>query len=228
LISKGRHNKMYRLIFITCCSIFKIVTDIINLTEEYKENFEVVGFIDDNPELKGKIINNFEVLGGIDDIEQIIKEHNITDAVICLPEGYIKIRKKYYDICKEKGLSMPNFIHPSSVIAGDVRIGDGLICCANSVINPGSIIGNNVIIWTGTTIDHDNFISNHVYISPGVHLAGGVKVNECVMIGTGAIVTPQIIIGSNVIIGAASLVNKDVIDNVTLYGIPARIIRKNN
>ena len=45
------------------------------------------------------------------------------------------------------------------------------------------------------------------------------------MIGAGAIVIGGITVGNNVIIGAGSVVVKDIPDNATVVGNPARVIR---
>ena len=41
-------------------------------------------------------------------------------------------------------------------------------------------------------------------------------------IGAGAIILPGIVIGENAIIGAGAVVTKDVLDNTTVVGNPAR------
>ena len=48
-----------------------------------------------------------------------------------------------------------------------------------------------------------------------------------VMVGTGARVLGPISIGNNVKIGASAVVLKDVQDNVTVVGIPAKVVKTN-
>ena len=52
-------------------------------------------------------------------------------------------------------------------------------------------------------------------------------------IGSGAVIKngtkeKPLIIGKNVIIGAGAVVTKNVPDNSIAYGVPARVIKKNN
>ncbi len=47
------------------------------------------------------------------------------------------------------------------------------------------------------------------------------------MVGSGARVLGPINIGNNVKIGASAVVLKDVEDNVTVVGVPAKIVRRN-
>ena len=58
----------------------------------------------------------------------------------------------------------------------------------------------------------------------GAVLAGSVKVGKSTFIGAGAVIKQGVNIGNNVIIGAGSVVLKDVPNNVTWAGVPAKNI----
>jgi len=77
------------------------------------------------------------------------------------------------------------------------------------VVSPKANIGENCRIHPSTSIGEYNgipTIGNNVYIGPGAKLFG------------------DITIGNNVAIGANAVVNCNIPDNVTVGGIPARII----
>lgn len=82
------------------------------------------------------------------------------------------------------------------------------------VINGNTIIGKNVNISPMLNIGQANrgknkgtaVIGNDVYIGPGVMIVGAVR------------------IGNNVAIGAGAVVTKDIPDNATVAGVPAKII----
>jgi serine O-acetyltransferase len=80
------------------------------------------------------------------------------------------------------------------------------------VVHPDVRVGNNCRIHSAVNIGVFNgkspTIGNNVYIAPGAKLFGGIT------------------IGDNVTIGANAVVNKDVPSNVTVGGIPAKIISK--
>lgn len=101
-------------------------------------------------------------------------------------------------------------------------------------INPGARIGKRLFIdhGTGVVIGQTAIIGDDVTIYHGVTL-GGVGEDRCkrhptvgnnVVIGAGAKVLGNIIIGDNVRIGANAVVLKDVPDNSTVVGIPAKIV----
>ena len=191
----------------------KVIADII-----YKSGDNLIGFLDDNLANKGKeIYLGKKVLGTTKDIKNYNKNYFIIGI------GNNSIRKK---INNENNLKLYTAIHPSAIIAQDVKIGTGSVIMAGVVINPGTVIGKNCIINTCSSLDHDNLLEDYVHISPGAHLAGTVTIKEGTWICTGAIVKNNITIGKNNIIGAGGVVIKDIIEeNGTYIGVPARRIK---
>lgn len=103
-------------------------------------------------------------------------------------------------------------------------------------IHPGATIGENLFIdhGTGVVIGETVIIGNNVTIYHGVTLGGTGKekgkrhptIGDNVLIGAGAKLLGNITIGNNVKIGANSVVLTDIPDNVTVVGIPGKIIKK--
>lgn len=82
------------------------------------------------------------------------------------------------------------------------------------VINGGTIIGNNVNISQFLNIGSNHktpaIIGDNVYIGPHVCIVENVS------------------IGNNATIGAGAVVTKDVTENATFAGVPARLLNYNN
>ena len=136
-----------------------------------------------------------------------------------------ELRSKVFESFKAKGYSFHTVIHPASVIAADVKIGEGAQIMAGAVIQAGSVIGANVIINTGTVVDHDCVIGAHSHLAPGVTVSGGVQIEEGVHVGTGATVIQGVRIGSRATVGAGSVVLKDVPKGMTVVGVPAKTLK---
>ncbi|UBH11663.1 serine O-acetyltransferase [Macrococcus armenti] len=99
-------------------------------------------------------------------------------------------------------------IHPKANIAKGLRLehdGQGI------VIHSSAIIGENARIFHNVTIGISNDKINKAAIIG----------NNC-FIGTGSVIVGNINIGDNVIIGANSVVTKNIENNITVKGNPAK------
>ncbi len=102
-------------------------------------------------------------------------------------------------------------------------------------IHPGATIGKHLFIdhGTGVVIGETAVIGDNVTMFHGVTLGGTGKekgkrhptVGNNVFIGSGAKILGNIIIGDNVKIGANAVILRDVPDNVTVVGIPGKIVK---
>ena len=96
---------------------------------------------------------------------------------------------------------------------------------ANAVINADTKIGKGCIINTAATIDHDGNIADFVHLSPGVHIAGTVNIGANTWVATGASIINNLDICDDCIIGAGAVVVKDIKEQGTYLGVPARRIK---
>lgn len=117
------------------------------------------------------------------------------------------------------------FIHKSVYISKMSSVRSGSIVCPNVTIASDTIIRNHCIVNRGATIGHDCLIESYSTIGPGVNIAGNVCIGQQTTIGLGANILENLTIGNNCIIGAGSLVTKNIPDNETWYGVPAKFIR---
>ncbi|MFM7035957.1 MAG: NeuD/PglB/VioB family sugar acetyltransferase [Planctomycetia bacterium] len=113
-------------------------------------------------------------------------------------------------------------VHPTAIVHPTAVISPGAVICAGAVLQPDCRVGRHVIVNTGATVDHDCQIGDCASIGPGASLAGSVRVAPRAMIGTGASVLPGITIGQEAKVGAGAAVHRDVANEVTVYGCPAR------
>jgi sugar O-acyltransferase (sialic acid O-acetyltransferase NeuD family) len=111
----------------------------------------------------------------------------------------------------------------NSICHSSSNIGEGSQVMSGAVIQMGTVIGSHSVINTSASVDHDCILEKYTFIGPNATLCGGVTVGECSFIGAGATILPYITIGKNCMIGAGSVVTKDIPDNTTAYGNPAKI-----
>ena len=155
-------------------------------------------------------------------LEQISAEHINAKFIIGLGDCKVRkmIIKKYSDILFERYTTV---IHSASIIASSSIIEFDVFIGAGAIIQPKSIVSEHCIINTASIIEHDCIIAENTHIAPGVVLGGGCKIGRNCLIGLGARVKDHITIGNNVTVGAGAIVVNDIGDNLTVFGVPARI-----
>ena len=196
-----------------------VVAEIIRLCGKY----EIVGFLDDiNTKRHNNEFCGSTILGGQEQLD-ILRQKAVTHIILGF--GDCEARIRLAKVVRTKGFELVTAIHPSAVVANDVKVGAGTVIAANAVVNPGSRLGENVIINTCASIDHECIIEDGVHISPGVRLAGRVRVGSGAWIGIGVTVIDRVQIGSKSVIGAGSVVLSNIPEGVKAYGVPARVVK---
>jgi len=186
------------------------------------EEWEIVGFLDDNKDLIGKIRNGIEVLG----TKEWVTHNNIDDIYFVCCIGNPKAKKSVVAYLSSFRVKFASGIHPSVIISRTSTIGIGTVITAGNIITTNIIIGDHVILNLACTIGHYSKIANYCTINPGVNISGDVTLEEGASLGTNATILEKMRVGSQSIIGAGAVVNKNIPSNVTAVGIPAKIIKQ--
>lgn len=126
---------------------------------------------------------------------------------------------------ENKKLKFPNLIDPSVIMSTDILTGEGNIICAGSVLTVGIEIGDFCIINLDCTIGHGAFIEDFVTVNPSVNISGNARLCKGVNMGTGSQILQGRCVGRNTVIGAGSVVLKDIPNDCTAVGVPAKIIK---
>lgn len=166
----------------------------------------------------GRLENaKWQVVGSFMDF---ISTSAVYDGVI-VAIGDNKIRKRLCEVILANSSNLVTLIHPAAVVSHYAKIGAGSVIVAGAVVNAYAVLGIGTIVNTCASIDHDCQIGDFVHVSPGAHLAGGVKVGSCSWIGIGSSIKQQVTVGSQVRVGGGAVVINDVLDNLTVVGVPA-------
>ena len=187
---------------------------------EVGEDWNICGFVDDDPTAWGKTEGGYPVLGGT---ELMLNSEKRVYVVCAIGKG--KTRKKIMTrLLGRPNIEFATLIDPSVIWGVRAKVGRGTILCAGTILAVDSVIGDHVIVNFDCTVGHDAMLHDYTTINPGVHLSGYVTVGECSEIGTGACVIQGKSICDNVIIGAGAAVIRDITESGTYVGVPA--IRK--
>ena len=125
-------------------------------------------------------------------------------------------------------MKFATLIDPAAVIDKDrTEIGEGCIICANTYITLDIKIGSHVYIGANSTVGHDSRIDDFVTVYPGVNVSGSTYLGSCCEMGTGSKIIQGLSVGMNTIVGAGAVVVKNLPQDCTAVGVPARIIKMN-
>jgi sugar O-acyltransferase (sialic acid O-acetyltransferase NeuD family) len=185
--------------------------------------YEIIGFLDERPEMKGLIVDGIPVLGDIEDIIELREDIE----VVCAGVGDPVLRKRFAEKSINFGFRIAGpLIHPSIYVSKLNRLGIGSVICAGSVLTVNIQIGNFVIINRIANVGHDVVIGDFATVAPGVNISGNVSIGDGVYIGTGTSIIEKVRVGAWSIIGGGAFVNCDVPDKVMYAGVPAVFKKK--
>jgi len=172
------------------------------------------GFVDDAPLLHGTTVLGVRVFASLAEIEH--------DGVI-VAIGDNALRRTVTGRVVSAGERLATAIHPFASVAPSATIGEGSMLCAGAIVLPRATLGRGVLVNTKASIDHDCVIGDFAHLAPAATLGGDVRAGAETLVGPGATVVSGISIGARAVIGAGAVVVRDVPEDVTVWGVPARI-----
>jgi len=185
--------------------------------------WNLIGFFDDNPALKGTRNEYGEVLGGNDVLNAWEKPLSIAIAI-----GAPDILKLIVERITNPLVEYPNLTDPSVEFLdkNNVRFGKGNILCAKCVFSCNVTIGSFNLFNVSAGVGHDASFGDYNVIMPNVNISGGVRIGNCNMFGVKSTVLQYLKIGDNVKIGAGSLMMRNGRSGGLYFGTAANRMDK--
>lgn len=191
---------------------------------EKEGKYKIVGILDKNLE-KNTFFEGYPVLGYLDDLKEIIRLHDPHGGIVAIGDNYSRKKVVEHILELNSGFSFVNAIHPSAIIGKNVKIGNGCVFMAGTIVNNDTNIGSHCFIATKASLDHDCILGDFSSLSPGVTTGGRVHIGSETAVGIGVNILHYKKVGNQSVIGAGTLVTKDVGDNVVVYGFPGKVVR---
>lgn len=196
------------------------VACLIKRINEKKPTWNIVGFFDDNPDLKGKMISHFgPCLGGIETLNSYPQELAVAMAL-----GNSHIVKQLVGKISNKNISYPNLIDNSfhEVDTETFKIGRGNIIQGPGCATCDVSVGDFNVLNGSVVIGHDVNIGSFNTFMPAVRVSGEVKIGDLNFFGVGSIILQQLKIGNNIRLGAGSVLMTKPKEGYLYLGVPAK------
>lgn len=212
---------MNQLIIFGASGFGREVAWLVERINQVSSTWDLIGFMDDDERIQGSTINGYAVIGKAADAVRYPKAYFVCAV------GASRTREKI--VAKLKSVSpsinFATLIDPSVEMSNLVKIGEGSIICAKSIITTNIEIGAHVIINLDCTIGHDAILQDFVTLYPSVNVSGTTNIGHAVELGTGMQIIQGKAIGEYSIIGAGAVVVKDIPAKCTAVGSPAKPIK---
>lgn len=205
---------MEKLILIGAGGYAKSVIDSIDIY-----NYQLQGFIDENPEKIEHL--GFPVLShSLETLKDSYK------YVYFVAIGNNALRKKWFDKLTKLKFRIINVVDKTAVVSPAACIGTGCFIGKQAIVNSRAVVGNNCIVNSRALIEHGCTVKDHVNLSTNSVINGDVIVGEGTFVGSCSVTIGQLEIGAWSTIGAGAVVIRNIENNVTVAGVPAKVIRK--
>ena len=200
-------------------NIIDIITEINSITEKYN----LLGFLDDDPNKQDKIFNGYPVLGKLADIDKF-KDSSFITMIGSVRKRYS--RKKAIARLKIEDERLARLIHPHATVSKSARILNGVVLFPGVRVHANVKIGRYVRLHSNVSIGHDSIIEDYVTMASASVTAGYVRIGEGCYIGINASIREGVSIGEWAIVGMGAVVLEDVEKHSVVVGNPARFLRR--
>ncbi|MEG1254507.1 acetyltransferase [Clostridium sp.] len=211
---------MKDIVIIGAGGVGREVSLIIDQINNFRPTWNIIGFLDDNPNNLGKVLNGHTIIGNVDSIKSMSSKTYVVVAI-----ANYKIKKTIVSNLENK-FQFATLIHPRVLVHDFMTVGNGTIIYEGVILTTDIKIGEHVIISPKCGIGHDSIVKDYVSLLWNVNISGEDVIEEGVLIGSGATVIQNLTVGKGTVIGAGSVVVKDIPSYATAVGVPAKIIRK--
>ena len=175
------------------------------------KEFEIIGFLDDNPANYANYKFSAPLLEGVRD--HIVR----TDVEYLMGIANLTYRKLFVDRYTRDGAKFISLIHKTAYISDTASIGIGVIIGPMVNLGPNSVVGDYSLLNSRCSLGHDTQIGKFNFISPNVCFSGFTSVGDENLFGINSATIPGIKVGSRNKVTAGMVLDKNVADDEVVF-----------
>jgi len=194
----------------------------------YKKTWKNFYIIDDNSDKIGSKIRNVDVISNVNDFIVKCKNDLSIERDVLIAINNPKIRNTIVDLFLEEKIKInfPNLVDGTIIFDEEYsKMGKGNIIMDYVGITGNVTIGDFNIIGARTGIGHDSSIGNFNTFSPRVSISGNVIIGNGNTFGLNSAILQNKSIGDNNDIWSYTMILKNIKNNCTYFGMPAKKIQ---
>lgn len=209
---------MRELVVIGAGGMAREILDVVEAINQVKQAWTVMGLVaEPAPEESLLRRRGHRFLGSLDTLRNL-------DCHVVIGIGSGAARSRIDAEVRAWGHPSATLIHPAATVGSEVEVGDGTVLLAGARVTTNVVLGRHVHINQNATVGHDCRLGDHVSVNPLAAVSGGVTIGSETMVGANAVILEGRRVGRRCTIGAGAVVLRDLDDDLTVVGVPARAL----
>jgi sugar O-acyltransferase (sialic acid O-acetyltransferase NeuD family) len=145
------------------------------------------------------------------EFEEALRRYPASTHELFLAIGFTatEARKRKFIAARERGYTLPSYVHPSAHVADNVRVGANTLIQELAMVSPFVQLGDDLMLCPQVSINHHTRVGAHCFIAPAAVIAGAVDIGELCFIGANATIRDRVRIGEGCRIGAGAWIVDD-------------------
>ena len=184
----------------------------------FGEEFEIAGFLDDNPDALGGRTGYPPVIGSV-------AQYAISpDDVFIVAIGDLSVRRRCAATLAARGARFRTLVHRNAQVGATVRLGEGVFVASGAVLTADVSVGAHTAVFHQAVIGHDVTIGEFAHVYALCAIGGGVEIGDGAAIYPGARIVPRRRIGKGAVVAIGSVVFRSVPAGARVAGNPAFLL----